>query len=66
MLTNNFNEKCAVVGVFNSQDASQIAYFSLFSMQHRGQEAAGISSSDGKKLHTIKDRGLVTQVFDEV
>jgi amidophosphoribosyltransferase len=54
------------VGVFNSQDASQIAYFSLFSMQHRGQEAAGISSSDGKKLHTIKDRGLVTQVFDEV
>jgi amidophosphoribosyltransferase len=66
MLTNNFNEKCAVVGVFNSQDASQIAYFSLFSMQHRGQEAAGISSSDGKKFHTIKDRGLVTQVFDEV
>ena len=66
MLTNNFNEKCAVVGVFNSQDASRIAYFSLFSMQHRGQEAAGISSSDGKKLHTIKDRGLVTQVFDEV
>jgi amidophosphoribosyltransferase len=33
-------------------------------MQHRGQEAAGISTSDGEKLYTIKDRGLVTQVFD--
>ncbi|HIC10357.1 MAG TPA: amidophosphoribosyltransferase [Campylobacterales bacterium] len=59
------NEKCAVVGVFNHENASQLAYFSLFSMQHRGQEAAGISSSDGHKMHTIKDRGLVTQVFNE-
>ena len=59
------NEKCAVVGVFNHENASQLAYFSLFSMQHRGQEAAGISSSDGQKMHTIKDRGLVTQVFNE-
>jgi len=66
MINKDFNEKCAVVGVFNSKSASQTAYFSLFSMQHRGQEAAGISSSDGKKMHTIKDRGLVTQVFDEV
>ena len=65
MIDNDFNEKCAVVGVFNSKGASEKAYFSLFSMQHRGQEAAGISSSDGKKMHTIKDRGLVTQVFNE-
>ena len=59
------NEKCAVVGVFNNEEASKTAYFSLFSMQHRGQEAAGISSSDGEKIHMIKDRGLVTQVFDD-
>jgi amidophosphoribosyltransferase len=65
MINNDFNEKCAVVGVFNHSSASKMAYFSLFSMQHRGQEAAGISSSDGKKMHTIKDRGLVTQVFDD-
>jgi amidophosphoribosyltransferase len=65
MMDKDFNEKCAVVGVFNHPSASKIAYFSLFSMQHRGQEAAGISSSDGKKMHTIKDRGLVTQVFDD-
>ncbi len=59
------NEKCAVVGIFGHEEASKLAYFSLHSLQHRGQEAAGISASDGKKLRTIKDRGLVTQVFDQ-
>ena len=59
------NEKCAVVGIFGHQEASKLAYFSLHALQHRGQEAAGISSSDGKKLHTIKKRGLVMRVFDE-
>jgi len=60
----DINEKCAVVGVYNHPDAANLAYYSLFSMQHRGQEAAGITSSTGKKLITIKDRGLVSQVFD--
>jgi len=59
------NEKCAVVGIFDQEEASKLAYFSLHALQHRGQEAAGISSSDGKKLHTIKKRGLVMRVFDE-
>lgn len=59
------NEKCAVVGVFGVSDAAKMAYLSLFAMQHRGQEATGISSSNGKKILTIKDRGLVTQVFRE-
>ncbi|UCM99945.1 amidophosphoribosyltransferase [Sulfurimonas sp. SWIR-19] len=61
----NMNEKCAVVGIFGHKEASKLAYFSLHSLQHRGQEAAGISSSDGEKLHTIKDRGLVMSVFNE-
>ena len=65
ILLENVNEKCAVVGIFGHQEASKLAYFSLHSLQHRGQEAAGISSSDGKKLHTIKDRGLVMRVFNE-
>jgi len=64
-LHDNLNEKCAVVGIFGHQEASKLAYFSLHSLQHRGQEAAGISSADGKKLHTIKKRGLVMRVFDE-
>jgi amidophosphoribosyltransferase len=59
------NEKCAVVGIYGHKEASKLAYFSLHALQHRGQEAAGISSSDGLKLHTIKDRGLVMKVFDE-
>ena len=59
------NEECAVVGIFDHNEASKLAYFSLHAMQHRGQEAAGISSGDGEKLRTIKDRGLVTRVFDE-
>ena len=59
------NEKCAVVGIFGHKEASKLAYFSLHALQHRGQEAAGISSADGIKLHTIKDRGLVMSVFDE-
>ncbi len=61
----NVNEKCAVVGIFGHKEASKLAYFSLHALQHRGQEAAGISSSDGEKLHTIKKRGLVMRVFDE-
>ncbi|MBE0498545.1 MAG: amidophosphoribosyltransferase [Campylobacterales bacterium] len=59
------NEKCAVVGIFDHPEASKLAYFSLHSLQHRGQEACGISSADGIKVHTIKDRGLVSQVFTD-
>ena len=59
------NEKCAVVGIFGHEEASKLAYFSLHALQHRGQEAAGISSADGEKVHTIKDRGLVLKVFNE-
>ena len=56
---------CAVVGVYGSESASKVAYYSLFAMQHRGQESTGISAADGKHISMIKDRGLVTEVFDE-
>ena len=64
-LREDFNEKCAVVGIYGHNEASRLAYFALHALQHRGQEAAGISSSDGDKLYTIKKRGLVMRVFDE-
>ncbi len=54
---------CAVVGIFGVENASQLAYYALFSMQHRGQESTGLSSADGKRIHLIKKRGLVTEVF---
>ena len=56
---------CSVVGIYGNENASKLAFYSLFAMQHRGQEAAGISSSDGKTIKTVKDRGLVTQIFKE-
>ncbi|MDR1452102.1 MAG: amidophosphoribosyltransferase [Helicobacteraceae bacterium] len=58
-------EKCAVVGVFGVESAAKIAYLGLYAMQHRGQEATGISVSNGEKISTIKDRGLVSMVYEE-
>jgi amidophosphoribosyltransferase len=56
---------CAVVGVYGSSDAAKVAYYALFAMQHRGQEASGISSADGHRIYTRKKRGLVTSVFHQ-
>ncbi|WP_428026293.1 amidophosphoribosyltransferase [Arcobacter sp.] len=54
---------CAIVGIFGNEKASRLASLALFSMQHRGQEATGISSSCDGKIYTIKNRGLVSDVF---
>jgi len=56
---------CSVVGIYKNQNAAKKVFYSLFAMQHRGQEAAGISSNENGKIHTIKDRGLVTEIFKE-
>ncbi|MCD6653698.1 MAG: amidophosphoribosyltransferase [Sulfurovum sp.] len=56
---------CAIVGIYGAKNAAKIAYYSLFAMQHRGQESTGISTANGDKIHLIKKRGLVTDVFDE-
>ena len=59
-------EECGVFGVFgNGEDVARIAFFGLFSLQHRGQESAGIAVSDGKIVRMHRDMGLVTQVFQE-
>ncbi|MGI8748457.1 MAG: amidophosphoribosyltransferase, partial [Deinococcus sp.] len=60
-------EECGVFGMYSSrpQDLAWLTYLGIFSMQHRGQEAAGMCVSDGDKFHVEKDLGLVTQVFDE-
>jgi amidophosphoribosyltransferase len=56
---------CAIVGVYGNDNAARIASIALFAMQHRGQEATGISSSCNGKIHTIKNRGLVSEVFTD-
>ena len=60
MENRNWNEECAVVGVYNAPNTASIAYYSLFSMQHRGPEATGFASSNGSQITAIKDHGLVT------
>ena len=59
-------EECGVVGVYApGGDASRIAFFGLFSLQHRGQESAGIAASDGRSIEVHTDMGLVTQIYRE-
>jgi amidophosphoribosyltransferase len=59
-------DACGVVGIFApGEDAARLTYFALFSLQHRGQESAGISVSEGDRIMVYKDMGLVSQVFTE-
>ncbi|MGH3828719.1 MAG: amidophosphoribosyltransferase [Pseudonocardiaceae bacterium] len=59
-------EECGVFGVWApGEEVAKLAYFGLFALQHRGQEAAGIAVSDGTRVLVFKDLGLVSQVFDE-
>ena len=59
-------DECGVFGVYAPEhDVARLAYFALYALQHRGQESAGISTSDGGHMTTQRDLGLVSQVFDE-
>ena len=59
-------DACAVFGVWApGEEVAKLTYFGLYALQHRGQEAAGIATSDGRSLLVYKDVGLVSQVFDE-
>jgi len=58
-------EECGVFGVFNHPEASNLTYLGLYALQHRGQEGAGICSSDGKQLSIEKSMGLVADIFTE-
>ncbi len=60
------HECCGVFGVYApGEDVARLTFFALFALQHRGQESAGIATTDGKKLHVYAKMGLVSQVFDE-
>lgn len=58
-------DECGVCGIFGHQDAARLTYFGLYALQHRGQESAGIVSSDGKKINQHRGMGLVHDVFNE-
>ena len=60
------HEECGVFGVWApGEDVAKLTYYGLYALQHRGQEAAGIAVSDGRRTVVFKDLGLVSQVFDE-
>lgn len=59
-------DECGVFGVWApGEEVSKLAYYGLYALQHRGQESAGIATSDGQRINVYKDMGLVSQVFDE-
>lgn len=59
-------DQCGVFGVWApGEEVAKLTYFGLYALQHRGQESAGIATSNGKKLVVYKDMGLVSQVFSE-
>ena len=62
-------EECGIFGIYDRENkklnVAQLSYLSLYALQHRGQESAGIAVSDGKKILIYKDLGLVSEVFNE-
>ena len=58
-------EECGVFAIYGNEDAARVTYFGLFALQHRGQESAGIVSSDGCSVSEHKGMGLASGVFNE-
>lgn len=65
MVLDKFREECGVFGVYGHEEASTIVQLGLFALQHRGQEACGIVSSDGKELYQFRSTSLVADAFNE-
>jgi amidophosphoribosyltransferase len=55
---------CGVFGIFGHPNAAELTYYGLYALQHRGQESAGIVTSDGKNFRQHKGMGLVSQIFN--
>src|ERR671924_511614 len=54
---------CGVVGIYGHPEAANLAYLGLYALQHRGQESAGIVSSDGERLRWVREMGHVNDIF---
>jgi amidophosphoribosyltransferase len=60
-----FHDKCGLFGIFGHPEAARLTYLGLYSLQHRGQESAGIVAGDGKSMRLEKGLGLVNDVFTD-
>jgi amidophosphoribosyltransferase len=65
MSSDKFRDECGVVAIYGHPEAEKLAYLGLHALQHRGQESAGIVTSDGMALHMHKAMGLVADIFQE-
>src|SRR5690349_590377 len=63
LLDDHFHDHCGVFGVFGHPEAANLAYLGLYALQHRGQESAGMVSSDGKELYLHRAMGKVEEIF---
>ncbi len=64
--SDDLKDKCGIFGIYGKGvDVARISFFGLYSLQHRGQEGAGITVTDGQNLKSVKGLGLVSNVFDE-
>jgi amidophosphoribosyltransferase len=60
-----FKDECGVFGIFGHPEAANLTYLGLYALQHRGQESAGIATSDGERIRLSRDMGYVADVFGE-
>ncbi|MGQ0541476.1 MAG: amidophosphoribosyltransferase [Blastocatellia bacterium] len=65
LVLDKFHEECGIFGIFGHAEASTLTQLGLFALQHRGQEACGIVSTDGDDLHQFRSQGLVADVLNE-
>jgi amidophosphoribosyltransferase len=63
--SDKFHDECGVFGVYGHSEAANLTYLGLHALQHRGQEGAGICSSDSRQMYIEKSMGLVTDIFTE-
>ena len=63
-MLDKFKDECGVFGIFGHPEAANLTYLGLYALQHRGQESAGIASSDGAQLRVSKAMGYVNEAFD--
>jgi amidophosphoribosyltransferase len=61
--SDKLREECGVVAIYGNPEASKLAYLSLYALQHRGQESAGIAASNGERIELHKGMGLVSDLF---
>jgi len=63
-MSDQLKDKCGVFGIFGHKEAAYLTYLGLYALQHRGEESAGIVTSDGKKMRAFRGMGHVQDVFD--